>query len=246
MVKKSKKYQKVSKLELARAKNILSKDGLLYKDLIKDGRYSRKEIDKEVRKIIRGFKKRLYQRKLSEIFKAHEERTMIIDRKALLRKEFKKLGVKDAQLEVFVDIADTNFQIYFDRLGDEDWTYNKKQTLKMAINQTAIGWSNQLSTMCLKQFVATYAGQRAVWLPSSATAPRSEHMPFYGKYFIVGQGIIGASYAKKDLMIDLGTPGLHAGQEWGCKCEMRLIDISSEDDLGSTKIRSYRTIGSHL
>jgi len=235
----SKNYRKikVSKLELARAKNILTKDGVLYKELIKQGKYSRKEIDKEVRKIIRGFKKRLYQRKLSEIYKAHQERVLIVDRKEQLRKEFKKLGVKDAQLEVFVDIADTNFQIYFDRLGDEDWTYNEKETLKMAINQTAIGWSNELGRMCLKQFVATYAGQRAIWLPSSAKKPSSEHIPLYGRYFIIGQGLMGVEFSKKDLIIDLGTVGLHAGQRYGCLCEMRLIDISSEDDLENTKIR---------
>lgn len=211
--------------------------------MIKEGVYSRKEIDKEVRKIIRGFKKRLYQKKLLEIFKAHAERTLIIDRKAQLRQEFKKLGVKDEQLEVFVDIADTNFQIYFDRLDNDNWEYNKKQTLQMAINQTAIGWSNELSTMCLKQFVATYAGQRAVWLPSSAKKPSSEHIPLYGKFFIVGQGVMGTEFSKRDLMINLGTSGLHPGQRWGCKCEMRLIDISSEDNLQNTKLRSEKPKG---
>lgn len=59
-----------------------------------------------------------------------------------------------------------------------------------------------------------YAGEFAVWLPSSAQEPRPEHQLNYGKTYQIGVGI----------------DGVEPGDEYGCQCGSEiLVDDSSLD-----------------
>ncbi len=59
-----------------------------------------------------------------------------------------------------------------------------------------------------------YAGEFAVWLPSSALEPRPEHQLNYGQTYQIGVGI----------------DGVEPGDEYGCQCGSEiLVDDSSLD-----------------
>lgn len=62
-----------------------------------------------------------------------------------------------------------------------------------------------------------YKGERAVWLPSSASEPDPEHQLNYGKEFVIGEGINGEE----------------PGDRYGCQCGMEILVNETELDLSA-------------
>jgi hypothetical protein len=60
-----------------------------------------------------------------------------------------------------------------------------------------------------------YAGEKARWLPSDADDPRPEHALYYGKTYIIGEGI----------------DGIEPGDEPGCRCGVEILTKDTELDL---------------
>lgn len=69
-----------------------------------------------------------------------------------------------------------------------------------------------------QQVKKKYAGKKGRWLPSDALDPRPLHQKFYGKIFIIGEGLPAGENGEM----------VEPGDEYGCQCGIEIITDETE------------------
>lgn len=135
-----------------------------------------------------------------------------------------KYLTKDEQTAFFNVIKD--YKIRLEKAKEEDENLSNKEILndyKQA--------KNLLGDMLVYNEVLDikekFKDQYFIWLPSSASKPRHQHMLYYGKKFSIEKGVDGK--------------GTLPGMDWGCQCGMLILTEAE-----NKRYKNYSSIPSKL
>lgn len=88
---------------------------------------------------------------------------------------------------------------------------------KLLINRV----QNEVIFQVHNEIKSQYAGKRGRWLPSSAIEPRPLHAKFYGKEYIIGEGLPAGDNGEI----------VEPGDEYGCQCGVEILTDDTTLDL---------------